>query len=115
MSSTAYSVADGVALLQLDRPQARNALDTELLVELLAHLEDARADERVRALVLSSTDHMGLSAGADVREQLDEAGAVRRMELFAQLYDELTGVPEADRRRLPRRLRRRRGGDRGRV
>ena len=94
MSSTAYSVADGVALLQLDRPQARNALDTELLVELLAHLEDARADERVRALVLSSTDHMGLSAGADVREQLDEAGAVRRMELFAQLYDELTGFPK---------------------
>ena len=94
MSSTAYSVADGVALLQLDRPQARNALDTELLVELLAHLEDARADERVRALVLSSTDHMGLSAGADVREQLDEAGAVRRMELFSQLYDELTGFPK---------------------
>ncbi len=94
MSSTAYSVADGVALLQLDRPQARNALDTELLVELLAHLEDARADERVRALVLSSTDHMGLSAGADVREQVDEAGAVRRMELFSQLYDELTGFPK---------------------
>ena len=37
---------------------------------------------------------MGLSAGADVREQLDEAGAVRRMELFAQLYDELTGFPK---------------------
>ena len=91
MSASRYSVADGVALLQLDRPQARNALDTGLLAELLAHLADARADERVRALVLSSTDHMGLSAGADVREQLDEAGALRRMELFSELYDELTG------------------------
>ena len=48
----------------------------------------------MRALVLSSTDHMGLSAGADVREQLDEAGAVRRMELFSELYDELTGFPK---------------------
>ena len=94
MSASRYSVADGVALLQLDRPQARNALDTELLAELLDHLEEARADERVRALVLSSTDHMGLSAGADVREQLDEAGAVRRRELVSQLYDELTGVPK---------------------
>jgi enoyl-CoA hydratase/carnithine racemase len=94
LSSTRYSVADGVALLQLDRPQARNALDTELLAELLAHLADARADKRVRALVLSSTDQMGLSAGADVRERLDEAGALRRMELFSELYDELTGFPK---------------------
>ena len=37
---------------------------------------------------------MGLSAGADVREELDEAGRVRRMELFSQLYDELTGYPK---------------------
>src|SRR5204863_2973280 len=50
--------------------------------------------EAVRVLVLSSSDHMGLSAGADVREQLDEAGRVHRMELFARLYDELTGFPK---------------------
>jgi enoyl-CoA hydratase/carnithine racemase len=37
---------------------------------------------------------MALSAGADVREQLDEDGAVRRMELFSRLYDELTGFPK---------------------
>jgi enoyl-CoA hydratase/carnithine racemase len=91
LSLSRYSVADGVALLQLDRPQARNAINTELLGELLAHLAAARADEQVRALVVSSTDQMGLSAGADVREQLDEAGALRRMELFSALYDELTG------------------------
>ena len=65
------SVADGVALLQLDRPEARNAINTEMLDELLAHLGEARADDEVRALVVSSTDHMGLSAGADVREQLE--------------------------------------------
>ena len=44
--------------------------------------------------MISSSDHMGLSAGADVREQLDADGQVRRMELFAQLYDELTGFPK---------------------
>jgi enoyl-CoA hydratase len=42
-------------------------------------------------LVLSSTDHMGLSAGADVREQLGADARVHRMELFAKLYDDLTG------------------------
>jgi enoyl-CoA hydratase len=88
---TNYDVADRVALLQLDRPEARNALNTQMLEQMLAHLASARGDEQVRVLVLSSTDHMGLSAGADVREQLDEAGNVRRMELFAELYDALTG------------------------
>jgi enoyl-CoA hydratase/carnithine racemase len=86
-----YSVADGVALLQLDRPEARNALNTRMLEELLEHLAGAREDEMVRAVVVSSSDHMGLSAGADVREDLDEPGRVRRMRLFADVYDELTG------------------------
>jgi enoyl-CoA hydratase/carnithine racemase len=93
-SLTTYSVADRVALLQLDRPEARNAMNTQMLEELLGHLESARADPEARVLVVSSTDHMGLSAGADVREQLDDAGSVRRMELFARLYDELTGFPK---------------------
>ena len=91
---TNYSVSERVALLQLDRPEARNAMNTAMLEELLAHLETARADDEVRVLVLSSSDHMGLSAGADVRERLDDAGSVRRMELFARLYDELTGYPK---------------------
>ena len=91
---TRYSVAERVALLQLDRPDARNAMNTRMLEELLGHLAGARADDDVRVLVVSSTDHMGLSAGADVREQLDDAGSVHRMELFARLYDELTGFPK---------------------
>jgi enoyl-CoA hydratase len=95
LSLTTYAVdEEGVALLQLDRPDARNAINTQMLEELLEHVAAARADDAVRVLVVSSTDHMGLSAGADVREELDEAGKVRRMELFAQLYDELTGFPK---------------------
>ena len=95
MTRTTYDVDEnGIALLRLDRPEARNAIDTAMLEELLGHLADAREDDDVRVLVLSSTDHMGLSAGADVREQLDDAGRVRRMQLFADLYDELTAFPK---------------------
>jgi len=96
VSVTTYEVDEhGVALLRLDRPNARNAIDTAMLEELLAHVAAAREDDAVRVLVISSTDHMSLSAGADVREQLDDEGKVRRMQLFADLYDALTGFPKA--------------------
>ena len=92
MTLTSYEVGEGgVALLRLERDEARNAINTAMLKEMLAHLDGARNDDAVRVLAISSNDHLGLSAGADVREELDEDGKVRRMELFARLYDELTG------------------------
>jgi enoyl-CoA hydratase/carnithine racemase len=95
MPLTSYSVDERqIALLRLERPDARNAINTEMLGELLTHLAHAREDQEARVLVISSNDHLGLSAGADVREELDEQGRVHRMELFAQLYDQLTAFPK---------------------
>jgi enoyl-CoA hydratase len=92
---TSYEVDDeGVALLRLQRAEARNAIDTQMLVELLERLAVARGDDVVRVLVFSSSDPMGLSAGADVKEQLDEEGRVRRMQLFADLYDAVVAFPK---------------------
>jgi enoyl-CoA hydratase len=95
MALTSYDVDDyGIALLRLEREQARNAINTAMLEEMLGHLNTAGDDARVRVLVISSNDHLSLSAGADVREELDDEGRIRRMELFARLYDELTGFPK---------------------
>jgi enoyl-CoA hydratase/carnithine racemase len=95
MALTSYAIDEnGIALLRLERERARNAINTEMLGELLNHLTQARQDDDVRVVVISSNDHLGLSAGADVREELDEEGKVRRMELFAELYDELTSFPK---------------------
>jgi enoyl-CoA hydratase/carnithine racemase len=92
---TTYSVDErGVALLRLERPKSRNAIDTQMLVQLLEHLALAREDDAVRVLVFSSADHLGFSAGADVREELDEQGHVRRMQLFADLYDAVVTFPK---------------------
>ena len=70
-------------------------MNTPMLEEMLGHVAAAREDEAVRVLVISSNDHLGLSAGADVREELaDDEARVRRMQLFADLYDAIVSFPK---------------------
>jgi enoyl-CoA hydratase len=84
---------DGVEVLRLDRPERRNAMDTELLETLLSALDELGADDDLRALVFSTTSERALCAGADVAEELDAAGGLARMELFAQLYAAVEAFP----------------------
>lgn len=79
-----------VRVLVLSRPQARNAMDSAMLVALLDALHDAEADADLRGLVLVGAGDT-FSAGADVREQTDDGGR-RRMELFTHVYERLTSL-----------------------
>jgi enoyl-CoA hydratase/carnithine racemase len=83
-----------VRVLTLTRPAVRNAMDTALLGELLDGLHDAVRDDRVAALVLTGAEGH-FSAGADVKEPLDHAGVVRRMELFGQVYEAVATCAKA--------------------
>lgn len=95
MSLTTYEVDDrGVALIQLDRPKALNAINSAMLNELIAHVATAREDDSVRVLVFSSTDYSAFSAGADIKEDIDEEGKVEKMQLFADLYDAVIQFPK---------------------
>jgi enoyl-CoA hydratase/carnithine racemase len=84
---------DAIEIVRLNRPEARNAMSTALLEELLAALTELAGDDELRALVLSTTSETALSAGADVREELDPAGGVNRMELFTEVYSALDAFP----------------------
>jgi len=84
---------DGIEVLRLDRPQARNALDSATLAELEEALGELAADESLRVLVLSTTSERALCAGADVAEELDREGAVARMEAFARVYTAVDAFP----------------------
>jgi enoyl-CoA hydratase/carnithine racemase len=84
---------DGVAVLRLDRPERRNAMDSGLLDAMLEALAELAADESVRVLVFSTTSERALSAGADVGEELDAAGGVARMEAFARFYSAVDAFP----------------------
>jgi enoyl-CoA hydratase/carnithine racemase len=55
-----------VALLRLNRPEARNALSQEMREELAAGLERLDADPDVRCIVIAGADDY-FAAGADIR------------------------------------------------
>ena len=59
--------ADGVATVTLNRPEARNALNSALLAALPEALSAADQDERVKAVVLTGADP-AFCAGLDLKE-----------------------------------------------
>jgi enoyl-CoA hydratase len=61
-----YDSSDGVATVTLNQPETRNALSGELLAELVAALRDAREDEAVRCVVLTSSHETVFSSGANL-------------------------------------------------
>jgi enoyl-CoA hydratase/carnithine racemase len=75
-----------VRIITMARPQVRNAMDTALLAALLDAVAVAVADNGTRVVLLAGAGG-AFSAGADLREELDHAGAVRRMDLFCQVYE----------------------------
>ena len=85
-----YDVADsGVARIELDRPETRNALSDAVLDDLLAALAAAREDDAVRCVVLASTHPTTFSAGGDLAEFASPAPLVlkhRALDRFPRLF-----------------------------
>jgi len=61
---------DGVQLIRLNRPQARNALTSSLLLELATALEVIAVDDSIGAVVITGGDKV-FAAGADLKEMAD--------------------------------------------
>ena len=60
---------DAVTLIRLNRPQAMNALNDQLMDELTAALDEAEADDSVRCMVLTGSER-AFAAGADIKEMM---------------------------------------------
>jgi enoyl-CoA hydratase len=81
-------IAEGVALITLNRPDALNALNSQLLRELATAVEKADASDKVRCIVLTGSDK-AFAAGADIREMADKT--------FVEMYRENFFGAETDR------------------
>ena len=70
--------ADGVALIRLNRPEARNALNMEVRRQLAQHVAAATDDPAVRVIIFTGGDKV-FAAGADIKE-MAEAGSIEMMQ-----------------------------------
>ena len=79
-----------VATIVLDRPHAMNAVDHELAADLRGALDDAAADDGVRALVLTGAGR-AFSSGADLKAGL-AGGADLETVLHERYHPIITGI-----------------------
>ncbi|MFQ5837238.1 MAG: enoyl-CoA hydratase-related protein [Thermoplasmata archaeon] len=83
---------DGLAILYVDRQEALNALNTEVLKELRDALKEIERRKDLRVLILTGAGDKAFVAGADIREMLPmEPVETRR---FASLGHEVTRILE---------------------
>ncbi|MEE9426680.1 MAG: enoyl-CoA hydratase [Paracoccaceae bacterium] len=76
-------IADDVCLIRLNRPDALNALNSELLGELVTALLDADSSDKVRCIVLTGSEK-AFAAGADIKEMSEKSSVeVFQQDLFA--------------------------------
>ena len=80
-------IKDRVGLIRLNRPEALNALSTELLTELAEALGAMDANESVHAIVLTGSDK-AFAAGADIKEMAEQS--------FVDMFTQDFFAPQAD-------------------
>jgi enoyl-CoA hydratase/carnithine racemase len=75
---------DGVVVVRINRPEARNALDMATREALASAFEELHADPSARAIVLTGNEQ-AFAAGADLKEFID-AGAVEMLRRRTERY-----------------------------
>ena len=80
-------IEDHVALIKLNRPDALNALNAQLMTELCTALKDAQANEKVCCIILTGSDK-AFAAGADIKMMSGKG--------FVEVFSEDFFGPESD-------------------
>lgn len=67
-----YEVADGIATITINRPEARNALNSVVRNGIRTSLDAFTRDDQARVLIITATGGAAFSAGADLKEMSEQ-------------------------------------------
>lgn len=75
---------DGVLLLTLNRPEARNAVNSELRAALTAAMHEFATDDAHRVVIVTGAGEQAFCAGADLKEMADRSVGRPPADYFAE-------------------------------
>lgn len=85
-------IEDHIALVKLNRPDAMNALNDQLLTELADAMRSAQGNDKVRCIVLTGSEK-AFAAGADIKMMSDKSYTeVLTEDLFGPEIDDIKRV-----------------------
>lgn len=80
-----------IGIATLNRPSVLNALNHELMTELVAALQEFDRDESVRAIVITGSDR-AFAAGADIKEMCDETTVSMMLKDRLATWDKIKNI-----------------------
>lgn len=85
-------IKDGVAVVAVNRPDKRNALNATVRTELIAVLDFVRGQDNARVVVITGAGDKAFIAGADINEfaertPVEQRGLMCQRTVFAEIAD----------------------------
>jgi enoyl-CoA hydratase len=89
------SIAERVATIIINRPDKRNALNATVRRELVEALDELRAEDEVRVVVLTGAGDRAFIAGADIAEFAERTPLEQRGVMESRrVFDEIASYPK---------------------
>lgn len=87
--------SDNVYILELNRPEAMNSLNTQMGIELIECLKEIQGKSDLRVLVLTGSGEKSFCAGADLKERkgMTNEQWKKQHDIFEDAYEHLRNFP----------------------
>ncbi|NDK88124.1 enoyl-CoA hydratase/isomerase family protein [Gordonia desulfuricans] len=82
-------VTDGIAVVTINRPEVRNAINAQVQADLRTVLDAVRTDDAVGAVILTGSGEKAFAAGADIGQLRNYSLHTGLASTMQRLYDEV--------------------------
>lgn len=83
----------GIAVLTLDRPEVRNAIDLDMVRETIAALDELATDDTLRALVVRGEGEKAFAGGADIAQMRERRAPDALRAINAGMFQKVEDFP----------------------
>ncbi|WP_449539364.1 enoyl-CoA hydratase-related protein [Ferdinandcohnia sp. Marseille-Q9671] len=96
MTTVLYQIENHIATVTLNRPEAMNCFNYEMLQALADVVEDIRTNADVRVVILTAAGEKAFSVGADLKERktLNESQVRRNVYKIGQVFESIGDLPQ---------------------